>query len=59
MPWLDEAEDKLLVNDEVKRKFLAQARLVAQLYKAILPHPKANDYKALYDIFARLSRAYP
>ncbi len=54
LSWLDEAEDKLLINDEVKRKFLAQARLVAQLYKAILPHPKANDYKALYDIFAAL-----
>lgn len=54
VPLLNDAEDKLLVNDEVKRKFLAQARLVAQLYRAILPHPKANEFKALYDIFVVL-----
>ena len=52
--WLDDAENKLVATEEIKRKFLAKARLVMQLYKAILPHPQANDYKALYDIFASL-----
>ena len=54
VPWLDEAENKLLVSDDVKLGFMKQARLFAQLYKAILPHPKANDYKPLYDIFVAL-----
>lgn len=54
VPWLDDAEDAMLQNDDVKRDFMTRARLVMQLYKAILPHPQANDYKALYDIFASL-----
>ncbi len=54
LAWLDEAENKLLVSEDVKLGFMKQARLFAQLYKAILPHPQANDYKPLYDIFVAL-----
>ena len=52
---LDAAEDALVANDEIKKKYLLLARNVAKLYKAVLPHPTASMYGALADIFATLS----
>ena len=43
---LDDAADRLIVNDEAKRKFMALANRVTALYKAILPDPKANEFTA-------------
>src|SRR6266487_1781381 len=52
---LDAAENALLANDEIKKKYLLLARNVAKLYKAVLPHPSASTYGALADIFATLA----
>src|SRR5438132_11244002 len=52
---LDAAEDALVANDEIKKKYLLLARNVAKLYKAVLPHPTASMYGALADIFATLA----
>ena len=52
---LDAAEDALVANDEIKKKYLLLARNVTKLYKAVLPHPTASAYGALADIFATLA----
>ncbi len=38
------AADQVLFNDDKKKEFLAHVRTVNQLYKAILPDPKAGKY---------------
>jgi type I restriction enzyme R subunit len=40
---LDDAVDKLVVNDQTKRKYLLLASTVVQLFKAILPDPAATE----------------
>src|SRR5947209_9496071 len=52
---LDAAENALVANDEIKKKYLSLARNVAKLYKAVLPHPTASIYGELADIFATLT----
>ena len=42
----DEAVEQLIVDDETKTAFLAHARLVDRLFKAILPDPEANEFGA-------------
>lgn len=52
---LDEAVDALLVNDEVKTRYLALANTVIRLYKAILPDVAANTFapqRALFTVLA-------
>ena len=39
-----DAAEQILVNDELKKKYLSHASKVVRLYKAILPDPKANDF---------------
>jgi len=41
---VDDAVEKVIVNDDLKKKFLSVAAQVVRLYKAILPDSKANDY---------------
>jgi type I restriction enzyme R subunit len=41
---LEEAVDALLVDDDTKRTYLTMANTVDQLFKAILPDPRANQY---------------
>lgn len=55
------AADKVLINEEKKKEFVAHARTVNQLYKAILPDPKAGEFlpvrsalKAISDLIKRL-----
>jgi type I restriction enzyme R subunit len=38
------AVEQLIVDDETKVQFIAHARLVDRLFKAILPDPKANEF---------------
>ncbi len=60
---IDDAVDALLVNDEIKKKYLALANAVAKLYKAILPDTAANAYSAIVALFAviamRIHKALP
>ena len=41
---IDDAIDKILINDETKRNFLQHARHIHKLFKAILPDTEANKY---------------
>jgi len=41
---VDDAVEKVIINDDLKRKFLSVAAQVVRLYKAILPDAKANDF---------------
>ncbi|HJT57010.1 MAG TPA: type I restriction endonuclease subunit R [Ktedonobacteraceae bacterium] len=60
---IDDAVDALLVNDEIKKQYLALANAVARLYKAILPDTTANTYSAIVALFAviatRIHRTLP
>ncbi len=60
---VENAVDALLVNDEIKKKYLALASVVARLYKAILPDTAANAYSAIVALFAviamRIQRTLP
>ena len=40
----DDAVDKLLADEQTKPQFLALARDVDRLFKAILPHERAGDF---------------
>jgi type I restriction enzyme, R subunit len=58
---LDEAVDALMVNDEVRRRYIAMAATVAQVYRAILPDPAAANYTpatALFAVLADKVRSY-
>jgi type I restriction enzyme R subunit len=55
------AADQVLINDEKKKEFQAHARTVNQLYKAILPDPRAEEFlpvrsalKAISDLIQQL-----
>jgi len=41
---VDDAVEKVIVNDELKKRFLLLANNVVRLYKAILPDPTANQF---------------
>ena len=41
---LDDSVEKIVVNDELKKKFVSLAGQVERLYKAILPDPMANEF---------------
>lgn len=44
---IEEAEEKIIVNDELKKKFSLLSRQVDSLYKAICPDPQANKFTAI------------
>ena len=44
---IDDAVDKLLINDATKRDYLQRASQIYNLYKAILPDPAANDFNGI------------
>ena len=52
---IDQAVERLLVNDEVKREFLAHAALVNRLYAAILPDPAATEHNPLRTVLHRIA----
>ncbi|WP_235932564.1 type I restriction enzyme endonuclease domain-containing protein [Dictyobacter arantiisoli] len=51
---LKDAQDILVSNDEIQRKFIAQSRQAIKLYKATLPHTAANQYATLIEILGVL-----
>jgi type I restriction enzyme, R subunit len=52
---VDDAVEKVIVNDDLKKKFLSVAAQVVRLYKAILPDSKANDYAPIKTCIAVLA----
>jgi type I restriction enzyme, R subunit len=52
---VDDAVEKVIVNDELKKKYLSVAAQVVRLYKAILPDPKANDFAPIKTCIAVLA----
>ncbi len=53
---IEDAKDALVVNDDIKKKFLSLAGAVAQLYKAILPDPTASTFSGTVALFVVLMR---
>jgi type I restriction enzyme R subunit len=51
---VDEAVDAILVNDETKGRYLAFARNVDRLYKAILPDVAANTFSPQRALFTEV-----
>ncbi len=41
---VDDAVEQVIVNDDLKKKYLSLANQVVRLFKAILPDPSANDF---------------
>ncbi len=44
---INDAVDKLLVNDETKRDYLQRANNISKLYKAILPDSAVNEFREI------------
>ncbi len=42
---LDSAVSNLVINDVVKKDFLTKARTSVKIFRAILPHPKATEFR--------------
>jgi type I restriction enzyme R subunit len=55
--FVDDAVDAILVNDETKGRYLAFARNVDRLYKAILPDVAANTFSPQRALFTALAHA--
>src|SRR5713226_9067195 len=53
---VEDAVDALVVNDEIKKKYLSLAQTVARLYKAILPDTAASAYSAIVALFVVIAR---
>jgi type I restriction enzyme, R subunit len=53
---VQDAVDALVVNDEVKKKYLSLANAVAQLYKAILPDMTATAFSGIVALFVVIAR---
>jgi type I restriction enzyme R subunit len=41
---VDDSVEKIILNDDLKKRFISLVGLVERLYKAILPDPKANEF---------------
>ncbi len=52
---VDDAVEKVILNDELKKRYLSLAAQVVRLYKAILPDPKANDFAPTKNCIAVLA----
>lgn len=61
MEAIDDSVEKIIVNDEYKKKYLSLAGNVVRLYKAILPDPAAEGfapYKTLFQVLADKIRLF-
>jgi type I restriction enzyme R subunit len=60
---LDEAVEKILVDDDTKKEFISQSALVTRLYRAILPDRASQEFasrKVLLEVLVQKIRAlYP
>jgi len=51
----DDAVEQVIVNDDLKKKYLSLANQVIRLYKAILPDTAANEFSPIKTCLAVLS----
>jgi type I restriction enzyme R subunit len=52
---IDDAVEQVIVNDDLKKKYLSHANQVVRLYKAILPDPSANEFAPIKTCLAVLA----
>ncbi len=52
---VDDALEKVIVNDDLKKKYILLANDVVRLYKAILPDPDANEFAPIKTCIAVLA----
>ena len=52
---VDDAVEKVILNDDLKKKYLSLAQQVVRLYKAILPDPSANEFSPIKTCLAVLA----
>lgn len=52
---VDDAVEKVILNDDLKKQFLTSAGQVVRLYKAILPDARANEFAPLKTCIAILA----
>jgi type I restriction enzyme, R subunit len=52
---VDDAVEKVILNDELKKKYMSLAQQVVRLYKAILPDPAANEFGPMKTCLAVLA----
>lgn len=52
---LDDAVERLVVNDQTKQQFQSLAGNTVKLYKAILPDPEASEFAKQKNLFACIS----
>jgi len=52
---VDDAVEQVILNDELKKKFLSLANQVIRLFKAILPDPAANEFAPIKSCLAVLA----
>ena len=52
---VDDAVEKVIVNDDFKKRYLSLSSQVVRLYKAILPDPSANEFVSIKTCLAVLA----
>ena len=52
---VDDAAEQVIVNDDLKKKFISLVNQVVRLYKAILPDPSANEFAPIKTCLAVLA----
>lgn len=52
---VDDAVEKVIVNDDFKKRYLSLSSQVVRLYKAILPDPAANEFVSIKTCLAVLA----
>jgi type I restriction enzyme R subunit len=52
---IDDSVEKIILNDDLKKKYLSLVALVVRLYKAILPDQKANEFAPIKTCLAVLA----
>ncbi len=52
---VDDSVEKIILNDELKKKYISLSGQVVRLYKAILPDPKANEFAPVKTCLAVLA----
>jgi type I restriction enzyme, R subunit len=52
---IDDSVEKIIINDDFKKRFVSLAGQVARLYRAILPDPKANEFAPVKTVLSVLA----
>jgi len=52
---VDDSVEKIIINDDLKKKYISLSGQVVRLYKAILPDPKANEFAPVKTCLAVLA----